>query len=103
MSGRPARRARGAAISSLALIAALPPLAALALPVARGAEPPPAATTDDVKVDDATAELIDQGLRYLASKQKDDGSWRAENNDHGVAITAYALHAFLAAGHVPGE
>ena len=54
-----------------------------------------------VVVDDATAGLIDGALRYLASKQAPSGGWSAD--EHPIAITSFALMAFLASGHVPDE
>ncbi|MFT3786778.1 MAG: terpene cyclase/mutase family protein [Tepidisphaeraceae bacterium] len=70
------------------------------LPVSRAEEP---TQQVEVRVDDATADTIEAALRYLAARQRDDGSWSTTNDDHVVALTAYAVHAFLAAGHVPGR
>jgi hypothetical protein len=58
---------------------------------------------DDVVVDEATERLINAGLRYLAARQKPNGSWADGDVNHGAAITAYAVIAFMSAGHLPGE
>ncbi len=58
---------------------------------------------DNVVVDEATGRTIDGALRFLASRQREDGSWTTGGDDHAAAITAYVIHAFMAAGHVPGE
>src|SRR6266850_7263372 len=47
-------------------------------------------------------EAIDRALAYLASSQDRDGSWSARYNKN-PAISALAVMAFLAGGHVPGE
>jgi squalene cyclase len=59
-----------------------------------------------VRVDDKTERVINRGLKYLIKYQSPDGSWqgRTEKERHyPIAITAYALMAFQAAGHLPGE
>lgn len=55
-----------------------------------------------VRVDDASQRVIDSALRYLGSRQAQDGSWSAWGN-HRAALTAYVLHAFMSAGHLPDE
>lgn len=55
-----------------------------------------------VRVDEASQRVIDSALRYLASRQAQDGSWSAWGN-HRAALTAYSLHAFMSAGHLPDE
>ncbi|MDB5305527.1 MAG: hypothetical protein JWM97_3076 [Phycisphaerales bacterium] len=50
-----------------------------------------------------TARAIEEGLRYLASVQHDDGSWSLSDGGSPVGVTGYALTAFLDAGCRPGE
>jgi len=71
---------------------------ALAQPVATAVETPP----QDPVVTPETREVIEGALAWLASKQNADGSWDY-NGANKAAITAYVLHAFLSAGHLPGE
>ncbi len=54
-----------------------------------------------VTVDPATEQVIEGALRYLAAQQLPNGSWSSQS--HQVAITAYAMMAFITAGHLPGE
>ncbi|MBL9134663.1 MAG: terpene cyclase/mutase family protein [Verrucomicrobiales bacterium] len=56
-------------------------------------------------VDAATESVIQGAIRYLASKQLPNGSWGVTDFErrHPVAMTAYTLMGFLAAGHLPGE
>jgi prenyltransferase beta subunit len=56
-------------------------------------------------VDDKTDTVIKGALRWLAARQQPNGSWgtTGEEGRHPVAMTGYALMAFLAAGSVPGE
>ena len=58
-----------------------------------------------VKVTPEIRALIQGGLKYLASKQRIDGSWSLKEGHmgHPVAITGYALLAFMAAGNLPHE
>jgi len=60
---------------------------------------------DNVKVSKSNEKIIEGALKYLASKQKPDGSWgeSSEERRHPVAITGYTLIAFQAAGNLPGE
>ena len=61
---------------------------------------------DPVKVDAATEKVIGGALAYLASKQAPNGAWlgeTAEEKRYPIAMTAYTLMAFQAAGHLPGE
>lgn len=60
---------------------------------------------DTVKVSKAHEKYIEGALAYLASKQNRDGSWgeSSEERRHPVAITAYTLIAFQAAGNLPEE
>lgn len=56
-------------------------------------------------VDPATEAVIRGAIRFLASKQLPNGAWGMTDFEkrHPVAMTAYTLMAFLAAGHLPGE
>jgi hypothetical protein len=54
-------------------------------------------------IDEATRQAIDRGLRWLASRQNPDGSWSDGAYPQSTAITALALQAFLAQGHLPGQ
>ena len=61
---------------------------------------------DAVTVDAATERIIKRGLRYLAKYQSPNGSWLGRNEKerhYPIAMTSYALMAFQAAGHLPGE
>jgi len=60
---------------------------------------------DNVKVDAKTEEIIKGALRWLAARQTPNGSWgtQGEEASHRVAMTGYALMAFMAAGQLPGE
>jgi len=57
---------------------------------------------NEVVVDPERQALIDGGLAWLIQKQSADGSWERNGGDR-AAITAYVLHAFMAAGHFPGQ
>ncbi len=56
-------------------------------------------------VDPATEAVIRGAIRFLATKQLPNGAWGMTDFEkrHPVAMTAYTLMAFLAAGHLPGE
>ncbi len=59
-----------------------------------------------VRVDEETERIINRGLKYLAKYQSPNGSWQGRNEKerhYPIAMTAYALMAFQAAGHLPGE
>ena len=60
---------------------------------------------DNVKVAKEHEAYIQGALKYMAAKQKADGSWgeSSEERRHPVAITGYTLIAFQAAGNLPGE
>ena len=60
---------------------------------------------DNVKVSKTHEKYIEGALKYMASKQKPDGSWgeSSEERRHPDAITGYTLIAFLAAGNLPNE
>ena len=80
--------------------------AILLLPLtARSAEDQPADKEVTVKVTPEIRSLIQGGLKYLASKQRIDGSWSLKEGHmgHPVAITGYALLAFMSAGNLPHE
>ena len=64
------------------------------------------AAKDAVVVDAATEQIITGGLRWLASKQQANGSWSASDgrrDEHAVAMTAYVLLAYMAAGNLPEQ
>jgi len=69
------------------------------------AQQPAALDKDPVRVDAPTDAVIRGALKWLASKQAPSGEWAVADMErqHPVAITAYALMAFLAAGQLPGE
>ncbi len=56
-----------------------------------------------------TERAVANGLRYLASRQRRDGSWGSPNDAHAkyrdvrVGKSGLALLAFLGAGHTPGS
>lgn len=60
---------------------------------------------DKVRVDEKTEAVIKGALKWLASKQSPNGAWAATEMElqHPVAITAYTLMAFQAAGQLPNE
>ncbi len=73
--------------------------------VASAADNPPVATRDPVKLDPKTEEVVKGALKWLASKQHPNGAWGTAEMEqqHPVAMTGYALMAYQAAGHLPGE
>jgi hypothetical protein len=81
------------AIASLHLVEAAAP---------SGAKPRP---RDNVKVSPAREKIIEGAMKYIASKQKSNGSWGENGMElgHPVAITGYALIALQSAGNLPGE
>lgn len=95
-----------AVLCSLAARAADPAPAGTATPPSRPSAVPALADLPEVPVvDTETAEVIEGGIRFLASKQLPNGSWGMTDFErrHPVAMTGYTLMAFLAAGHLPGE
>jgi len=92
------------AIVSVAVIVALPngsgPARAQEVPMEVQAAEKQAG--NEVVVDPERQALIDGGLAWLIQKQSADGSWERNGGDR-AAITAYVLHAFMAAGHFPGQ
>ena len=73
----------------------VPPLAYAKKPAQSGA--------DDVVVDERTQKVIESSLKYLASKQQPNGAWDVGDGNHGAAITAYVLVAFMTTGNLPDE
>ena len=63
----------------------------------------PAVAHDRVVVDAKTEASIKGALKYLAAKQKPNGAWVSPNDAHPVAVTGYAIMAFLAAGQLPDQ
>ena len=59
----------------------------------------PGRAADDVTIDAPTRKCIDRALVYLAKEQERNGSWGRQN----TAVTAFAVMAFLANGHVPDQ
>jgi hypothetical protein len=72
------------------------PTAAKAGPATRGAQ-------DKVVVDAKTDEAIKGAVRYLAAQQTPTGAWISTKGEHPIAITGYAIMAFLASGNLPNE
>jgi squalene cyclase len=105
---------RGAARLSAVLCAAALP--ASALPAQSLDLGPPASSDAPVTVTAEQERAVDEGLRWLAEHQNEDGSWTAkigyklnndynftsENNGH-VGVTALGCMAFLAGGNQPGR
>lgn len=50
-----------------------------------------------------TEMAIDNGLKFLASSQNDDGSWSQKEGEYPVADTALVLMACMARAQFPGE
>ena len=65
----------------------------------------PATPRDPIRVDEKTDPVIKGALKWLASKQAPNGAWGSTDMEqqYPIAITGYALMAFQAAGHLPGE
>jgi len=69
-------------------------------------EPEGDASTDTVKVDPATAAVINGALKYLAAQQLADGSWSGDKSQpakYQVAMTSYVMMAFMANGNLPSS
>lgn len=64
-----------------------------------------AAEPDTVTVDPDTEAVIHGALNYLANEQGINGAWTQapDSKAYPVAMTGYALMAFLSAGNLPGE
>jgi prenyltransferase beta subunit len=94
----------GFRISSFGFLALLlAPRLCPAEPTPARSTPAPAVVQDNVIVDAKTEHVIHGALKYLATKQSPNGSWNAGGGEHAVAMTAYTLMAFLAAGNTPNE
>ena len=63
------------------------------------------ARKDKVVVDEKAEAVIKGALRWLASKQLPNGAWGSsgEEQRYAIAMTGFALMAFQAGGHLPGE
>jgi hypothetical protein len=61
----------------------------------------PKLSVSDVKIDPAAEQVVQQSLKWLASKQQPSGAWVGPPNS--VAFTSYTLMAFMAAGQLPDE
>ena len=99
-------RLRRNTVASLFLLAALCVASPFSSGSALAAAPKPPTTKEEtVRVTPEIRNLIKGGLKYLASKQRIDGSWSLNEgrSGHPVAITGYALLAFMAAGNLPHE
>src|SRR5471032_1621818 len=64
-----------------------------------------AAERDTVTVDAETEGVIHGALNYLAEQQGINGAWTQApgSNAYPVAMTGYALMAYLSAGNLPDE
>ena len=62
---------------------------------------------DTVIVDPETEQVVAGALRWLAANQAPNGSWATRGGkvrgEHPVAMTGYALIAFMAAGNLPEQ
>jgi hypothetical protein len=85
---------------AMVLLVGLMPFVADAAPAAAPASPskPPGSASP---ID--TADAIEGGVLYLASVQKDDGSWSLADGGSPIGVTGYALVALLDAGRKPGD
>jgi len=79
----------------------------LALWLALGANVSQSRPTDvaaeDPSMTPAVQQAIQQGLAYLASRQREDGSYATGTGQHKVGLTALAGLAFMAEGSAPAE
>jgi squalene cyclase len=57
----------------------------------------------EVKMDEPTKKATAKALEFLKEKQNTDGSWTDNRYPHNTAITSFALLAFMAQGHLPGQ
>jgi hypothetical protein len=58
---------------------------------------------DEPRIDEPTRRATVQALKWLASKQNDDGSWSDGRYANNTAITSFALLAFMSQGHLPNQ
>jgi squalene cyclase len=63
----------------------------------------PAHAEEKVRIDAETKKATAKALEWLAKQQNPDGSWSSAQYQHNTAMTAYALLAFMAQGHVPAQ
>jgi squalene cyclase len=76
----------------------------LVVPSARAQESEvPRTLTPSEMLTPRTQKAIERGLTYLASIQRDDGSWAYQGSAGNTGITALAGLAFLAGGSTPGR
>ena len=73
---------------------------------ALGADVSKGRLVDPVKVDPKAEAIIKGALKYLAANQSPNGAFfgiESKEREYPIAMTGYALMAFQAAGHLPGE
>jgi hypothetical protein len=68
-----------------------------AVPSSPAADPQPAPEREKVKMDEKTKAAVGKALKWMKDQQAADGSWG------NTAITAFALLAYMANGHVPNQ
>jgi len=56
---------------------------------------------DTIVVEPKTEEIIKGALKYMAAQQAPNGAWSGNGGEHPVAMTGYALMAFMACGNLP--
>jgi hypothetical protein len=78
----------------------------LAKPNTQGAGKPERTPPPRLKLTDEQQQrldrVVDQGLKFLASQQQEDGSFPTQRGAE-PAVTSLCVMAFLARGHVPGK
>jgi hypothetical protein len=62
-----------------------------------------AADDPPVRMTPAGKFACQKALAWLAAKQNADGSWSESRYPHNTAITSFAVLAFMAQGHLPGQ
>lgn len=108
MSHKRLKRPIHAALCVLLVIAAGLP-AAPQLPVDRSVPMERSISAEPIEVlgpklvTPATERAVERGLAYLASQQRQNGSFGSGRYRGNVAVTALSGMAFLAAGHTPGR
>ncbi len=90
-------RSAGASLLAMAILAAPP----VALAVDPASALVSKRTASDVTIDPQAEAVVRGACKWLASQQQPGGNWTGA--PHSVAFTSYALMAFMAAGHLPGE